>query len=51
MVPQPVVLTFMLVWAMRNHGFSIAWAGALMGFSQLVGALARTAAGRWAMPL
>jgi MFS family permease len=48
MVPQPVVLTFMLVWATRNHGFSIAWAGALMGFSQLVGALARTAAGRWA---
>jgi MFS family permease len=48
MVPQPVVLTFMLVWATRNHGFSIAWAGALMGFSQLLGALARTAAGRWA---
>ena len=48
MLPQPVVLTFMLVWATRNHGFSIAWAGALMGFSQLLGALARTAAGRWA---
>jgi MFS family permease len=48
MVPQPVVLTFMLVWATRQHGFSIAWAGALMGFSQVLGALARTAAGRWA---
>ncbi|WIM87278.1 MFS transporter [Candidatus Mycobacterium wuenschmannii] len=48
MLPQPVVLTFMLVWATRDHGFSIAWAGALMGFSQLLGALARTAAGRWA---
>jgi MFS family permease len=48
MLPQPVVLTFMLVWATRNHGFSIAWAGALMGFSQLLGALARTASGRWA---
>jgi MFS family permease len=46
MVPQPVVLTFMLVWATRQHGFSIAWAGALMGFSQLLGALARTAADR-----
>jgi MFS family permease len=48
MVPQPVVLTFMLVWATRHHGFSIAWAGALMGASQVLGALARTAAGRWA---
>ena len=48
MVPQPVVLTFMLVWATRQHAFSIAWAGALMGFSQVLGALARTAAGRWA---
>ena len=38
MVPQPVVLTFMLIWATRNYGFSIAWAGALMGFSQLLGA-------------
>ena len=28
MVPQPVVLTFMLVWATRQHGLSIAWAGA-----------------------
>lgn len=48
MLPQPVLLTFMLVWATRNHGLSIAWAGALMGFSQLLGAVARMAAGRWA---
>lgn len=48
MLPQPVVLTFMLVWATRSHGFSIASAGVLMGLSQLLGALARTAAGRWA---
>ena len=48
MLPQPVVLTFMLVWATRSHGFSIAWAGVLMGLSQLLGAVARTAAGRWA---
>jgi len=48
MLPQPVVLTFMLVWSTHNHGLSIARAGALMGFSQLLGALARTAAGRWA---
>jgi MFS family permease len=48
MLPQPVVLTFMLVWSMQSHGLSIAQAGALMGFSQLLGAAARTAAGRWA---
>jgi MFS family permease len=48
MLPQPVVLTFMLVWSMQSHGLSIAQAGALMGVSQLLGAAARTAAGRWA---
>jgi MFS family permease len=48
MLPQPVVLTFMLVWSTRTHGLSIAWAGALMGLSQLLGALARTGVGRWA---
>jgi MFS family permease len=47
MVPQPVVLTFMLMWSISAHHLSIAWAGALMGLSQLLGALARTAAGRW----
>jgi MFS family permease len=48
MLPQPVVLTFMLVWSMQSHGLSIAQAGSLMGVSQLLGAAARTAAGRWA---
>jgi sugar phosphate permease len=47
MVPQPVVLTFMLVWSMSEHGLSIFWAGALLGGSQLLGALCRTAAGHW----
>jgi MFS family permease len=48
MLPQPVVLTFMLVWSMQSHGLSVAQAGALMGVSQLLGAAARTVAGRWA---
>ncbi len=46
-VPQPVVLTFMLVWSMSEHGLSMVWAGAILGGSQLVGALSRTAAGHW----
>jgi len=48
MVPQPVVLTFMLVWFMLDRGLSAAWAGALVGLSQLIGALGRIAVGRWA---
>ena len=48
MVPQPVILTFMLVWFMIDRGLSAAWAGALVGLSQLLGALGRIAAGRWA---
>jgi len=48
MVPQPVVLTFMLVWFMNKHGLSMAWAGVLVGVSQALGALTRIAAGRWA---
>lgn len=48
MVPQPVVLTFMLVWFMDKHGLSVAWAGVLVGASQLLGALGRIGAGRWA---
>ncbi|WP_375481367.1 MFS transporter [uncultured Mycobacterium sp.] len=47
MVPQTVVLTFMLVWLMRAHGWSTASAGALVSLSQLLGALGRIAAGRW----
>jgi MFS family permease len=48
MVPQPVVLTFMLVWLMMDRGLSATWAGALVGISQLLGALGRIGAGRWA---
>lgn len=48
MVPQPVVLTFMLIWFIGQHRLSMAWAGVLVGASQLLGALARIAAGRWA---
>lgn len=48
MIPQPVVLTFMLVWFIGKHGLSTAWAGVLVGGSQLLGALVRIAAGRWA---
>lgn len=48
MVPQPVVLTFMLVWFLQEHHLSMAWAGVLVGASQLLGAAVRIAAGRWA---
>lgn len=47
MVPQTVVLTFMLVWLIRGHGWSTASAGVLVSVSQLLGALGRVAAGRW----
>ncbi|ORW00916.1 MFS transporter [Mycobacterium kyorinense] len=46
-VPQNVVLTFMVVWLIGNHGWSTASAGGLLALSQLLGALARTVAGRW----
>ncbi len=47
MVPQPVVLTFMLVWFISRHGLPMVWAGVLVGISQLLGALGRVLAGRW----
>lgn len=47
MIPQTVVLTFMLVWLIKSHGFSIASAGVLVSVSQLLGALGRIAVGRW----
>ncbi|ORA24313.1 MFS transporter [Mycobacterium angelicum] len=47
MVPQTVVLTFMLVWLIRSHGWSIASAGVLVSISQLLGAGGRIAVGRW----
>jgi MFS family permease len=47
MVPQTVAVTFMLVWLMNHHGWSVAAAGALVTLSQLLGALGRIAVGRW----
>jgi len=47
MVPQPVVLTFMLVWFVGSHRLSMVLAGVLVGLSQVLGALGRIAAGRW----
>lgn len=47
MVPQTVVLTFMLVWLMKSQHWSIATAGILVSFSQLLSALGRIAVGRW----
>ena len=46
MMPQTVTVTFMLVWLIRNDGWSIASAGAAMTFSQLLGALGRILVGR-----
>jgi MFS family permease len=48
MLPQPVILTFMLAWFMMDRGLSAGKAGILVGVSQLLGALGRIAAGRWA---
>ncbi|HEX5255542.1 MAG TPA: MFS transporter [Mycobacterium sp.] len=48
MLPQPVVLTFMLIWFTGKHGLPMAWAGLLIGVSQMLGAVTRIAAGRWA---
>jgi MFS family permease len=47
MMPQTVTVTFMLVWLMKDHGWSIAAAGGLVTLSQLLGALGRIAVGRW----
>jgi MFS family permease len=47
MMPQTVTVTFMLVWLMNHHGWSIAAAGGLVTLSQLLGALGRIAVGRW----
>jgi MFS family permease len=46
-VPQNVVLTFMLVWLVGKHGWSTGSAGVLLAVSQLVAAVARIVAGRW----
>ncbi|ORA82785.1 MFS transporter [Mycobacterium malmoense] len=47
MMPQTVTVTFMLVWLMNDHGWSVAAAGLLVTVSQLLGALGRVAVGRW----
>jgi MFS family permease len=47
MVPQTMTVTFMLVWLINNHRWSVGSAGALVTISQLVGALGRIVAGRW----
>jgi sugar phosphate permease len=47
MMPQAVTATFMLVWLVRGHGWSMAAAAAAVTFSQLLGALGRMIVGRW----
>jgi MFS family permease len=47
MLPQTVTVTFMLVWLMNDHRWSVAAAGGLVTLSQLLGAVGRIAAGRW----
>lgn len=47
MVPQQVTITFMLVWLITEHHWSIPAASALVTIAQLIGALGRIAAGRW----
>ncbi|WP_414738681.1 MFS transporter [Mycobacterium haemophilum] len=47
MMPQAVTVTFMLVWLVEHHGWSVAAAGGLVTVSQLLGALGRVLAGRW----
>lgn len=47
MMPQTVTVTFMLVWLMNHHRWSVAAAGGLVTISQLLGAVGRIAVGRW----
>lgn len=47
MMPQTVTVTFMLVWLMNHHGWSVGAAGVLVTLAQLLGALGRVAVGRW----
>ena len=46
MMPQTVTVTFMLVWLINHHHWSVASAGGLVTLSQLLGALGRVAVGR-----
>ncbi len=47
MMPQAVTVTFMLVWLMDDHGWSVAKAGGMVTISQLLGAAGRIMVGRW----
>lgn len=47
MMPQTLTVTFMLVWLMNRHGWSVAAAGGLVTLCQLLGAVGRIAVGRW----
>jgi MFS family permease len=47
MMPQAVTVTFMLVWLMDDHRWSIAAAGGMVTISQLIGAGGRIVVGRW----
>jgi MFS family permease len=47
MMPQTMTVTFMLVWLMHHHGWSVAAAGGLITLCQMLGALGRIAVGRW----
>jgi MFS family permease len=47
MMPQTVTVTFMLVWLMDDHGWSVAAAGGMVTISQLLGAGGRIMVGRW----
>jgi MFS family permease len=47
MMPQTVTVTFMLVWLINYHGWSVAAAGGLVTISQLIGAGGRILVGRW----
>jgi MFS family permease len=47
MMPQTVTVTFMLVWLMHHHGWSVSAAGVLVTLAQLLGALGRVVVGRW----
>jgi MFS family permease len=46
MVPQTMTVTFVLVWLINDHRWSVGSAAALVTVSQLVGALGRIVAGR-----
>ena len=46
-IPQATVWTFALVWLIERHHWSVAAAGVLVTFTQLLGAAGRIGAGAW----